>query len=842
MYMGAMMIISRRLILILPVLAIGGAAVCHAKSKLPENTPAPDLTKVVIADLSHTYHLGPTGARGWIHKISSYATPDDFEGYFTNKDARQILVTAVEQGSPADGMLAAGDVILGAGKDPFDMDARKAIADAIDEAETEEHKGVLRLLRWRPDTPDKEDATGRSKGKSEWVELQLKVMGAYSDTAPYECPKSKAIIDQTAALIFNEKRTDRLHIAALGLLATGEERYIAAVRKYIHEKGLANPKMKLSVETAQGSSAWNWSYSAILLGEYYLLTGDKDVLPALETYAVTLAMGQSIAGNWGHKMADYAYNDGKAHGRLTGYGALNVVGLPCFMAMNFAEKCGIRHPELTRAIARSSDFFGYYAGKGTIPYGHHHPLEYMVTNNGMSGSSAITFALQGDTERAGFFSRLSAAAHTKTEVGHTGTFFGTFWTPLGANLAGPDTCAAFFKEHRWIHTLARTWKGGFVYQAPGGRFGGSSESYYGLSSDGAHLIFYATPRRKLVITGRDPNQSIWLMGEEAGEAVAAGVLDYGSRSEAQLLALLEHPVPMVRRKAADALGTRMGDFVGPLRTMLASGSRDARVGAAHGLAALKERAAPAIDDLVAVIGNPKENLWVRNRALFALPSIGKPALGAVEGLLKISLVDKPEDPRGDLDKEIALTVSRLVEDPYQADLDRDLFYPAITKFLDHPHHDTRTAAMKLLHDIPLEDFHLMADEIIHVIRNNDQSYETYHHDAARAAGLAILVRLRIRDGINLCLETIELTTWGQKWRVSGKNGRLATLASYGADAQSVLPQLKEMRANRKLGENVDEFLNAIEQSTETRKLISLDDAIETGRQQATPGAKHAEAD
>ena len=71
------------------------------------------------------------------------------------------------------------------------MNARKAIADAIYQAESKQSKGVLRLLRWHPANPDKAGVTTRSKGSSKWVELQLKVMGSYSDTAPYNCPKTE---------------------------------------------------------------------------------------------------------------------------------------------------------------------------------------------------------------------------------------------------------------------------------------------------------------------------------------------------------------------------------------------------------------------------------------------------------------------------------------------------------------------------------------------------------------------------------------------------------------------------------------------------------------------------
>ena len=143
--------------------------------------------------------------------------------------------------------------------------------------------------------------------------------------------------------------------------------------------------------------------------------------------------------------------------------------------------------------------------------------------------------------------------------------------------------------------------------------------------------------------------------------------------------------------------------------------------------------------------------------------------------------------------------------------------------------------MKLISDIPLADFHIMADEIIDVIRCTDTSYHTYHNDRDRAAGFAILDKLNI-DAIDLCMETLETNKWGQKWRVHGKNGRLATLVKYGANAKRVLPQLKEMRNGKSslghLGASSDEFIKAIEESTQTRKLISLEDAKKTGCEKA----------
>ena len=72
-----------------------------------EAFPAPpDLTQGGKPDNEHRWTLGATGARGWVW--SRYVA-----GGSQNLDARQILVTDVAKGSPADGVLENGDVVTG---------------------------------------------------------------------------------------------------------------------------------------------------------------------------------------------------------------------------------------------------------------------------------------------------------------------------------------------------------------------------------------------------------------------------------------------------------------------------------------------------------------------------------------------------------------------------------------------------------------------------------------------------------------------------------------------------------------------------------------------------------
>ena len=120
----------------------------------------------------HDWNLGATGLRGWM-RCDKLVT----------SDAREIAITKVEKGSPADGVLAVGDVILGVGGKPFSFDPRTEIGKALTLAESEAGNGNLSLTRLRA-------------GNSTEVVLKLPVLGTYSATAPYDCPKSKRILER----------------------------------------------------------------------------------------------------------------------------------------------------------------------------------------------------------------------------------------------------------------------------------------------------------------------------------------------------------------------------------------------------------------------------------------------------------------------------------------------------------------------------------------------------------------------------------------------------------------------------------------------------------------------
>ena len=230
----------------------------------------PDLTKTTPAKTDKSYNLGPTGTLGWMY----------VEAGMTVK-SRQILITAVEKGSPADGALEVGDVILGVFGKPFTEDARKSFGWAIGRAETEDAHGILPLIVWH-------------KGKTRSVDLKLQVIGDYSDTSPYDCPKATKILEHGLVLIAKDIGKDnRFFINELALLASGKPEYLGLVRKTAHEVAARTPDLdKLWQDsTPGGMHTWGFACHNLFLTEYYLATGDKAVLPPIRAYTARIARG-----------------------------------------------------------------------------------------------------------------------------------------------------------------------------------------------------------------------------------------------------------------------------------------------------------------------------------------------------------------------------------------------------------------------------------------------------------------------------------------------------------------------------------------------------------------------
>ena len=758
---------------------------CQQAFAQPKNPVPPDLTKEKPADTKLTYNLGATGLRGWI-----YTKPANFfesQQGRTTTFSRQILVTHVGAKSPADGVIKINDVILGVDDKPFADDARKSIALSIQEAEKETNQGKLHLLVWR-------------QGKTEKVQLKLRVMGSYSATAPFNCPKSKLIFDEACKVLANEPLRDDMWgaVNGLALMATGNPEYLPRVKALAHKIG---PK-SLKLELKDGMFMWDWGYRNVFLCEYYLLTGDKDVLPAINEYAISLAKGQSMYGTFGHGIAKLT-PDGQLHGSIPPYGPVNAAGLIANMAIVMGKNCGVKHPEIEPAVDRASKFFGYFVDKGAIPYGEHMPWPNHE-NNGKNAMTALLFGLQGNRIReTQFWAKMVTASYQNREYGHTGQGFSYLWGALGANTGGPDALAAYFNQASWHFDLVRRSDGSFTYDG-GEQFGpGKTDdntyygksSYYGLSPAATYVLTYSIPLKKIAITGRGVDQASWLTKKEVADAIASGRfdLDRKNKTNEELIEAMGDWSPVVRGWAAEELGKRpeRKELVPRLIVLAEGPDYRKRQGAAETLGYINS--AEALPVLVRLLTH--EDRWLRVKAANALRNMGDTAKPVVPEMLKAVVVTA--EPLAPIvwDDPIQLTHGELAAALFKGllrtsikGIDPELLYPAIRAISKNADGMARAQLTHTItNQLTLEDVQALAPDILLAI-DIPSPADTMFANEIRMAGLRALSKYNFREGIRVSLK------FAQTQSPHGSEKRMGEimkeLLRYGSAAKEVLPDLK----------------------------------------------------
>ena len=775
----------------------------------PPVTP-PDFTAdpTLPASAKHDWTLGPTGARGW---------------YFTAKghsrDARQILVTDVATGSPAEGVLRKSDVILGVNGSPFTDDARVQFAKAITAAES--GTGVLAFLRWRD-------------GKSEPVEIKLAVLGSYGAIAPYDCTKSQRILELGCAALAKRmaspdypRKLDAIprSLNALALLASGNPDYLPLVEK---------EAQWAAAFTTDGYLSWYYGYLMIFLGEYVSATGDTSLLPGLQRLALKTARGQSGVGTWGHRFA-------VSGGNLGGYGAMNQPGLSLTIGMVLAREAGVNDPDLDRAITKSAGFLRWWVNKGAVPYGDHQPYP-AHEDNGKCAAAAVLFDLLGDREAAEFFAKMATAAYSERERGHTGNYFNYLWALQGVARCGPHALGAYLQEQSWYYDFARGWDGVFLYQ-PSPEGAEEYRAYTKWDCSGNHLIAFALPLKTLRLTGKKPFTTPTLSPTEAADIIAAGrdfaftgdENRYEQRNTEDLLSGLGSWSPFVRKRCAAALGKREGDHLPALLKLLAGNQRDARYGAIEALGALGPRADAAGPQLRTALQD--SDPWVQCLAAEAITFLGPAERKAsVSDLLAVTVRTHPADPRRHTALAASLALFRaypgvrapksILEDSLDG-VDRAQLYPALQALLTHQDSIARGTAARSYQNLDDRDVVQLLPHIVRAIKEMAPSNEMFA-DGPRLAGLDLLSRLGIREGMELCVATIEPDRWGERNRSSQC---LAYLVRYGAHAKALLPKLNEIRqylatVKKVPADNLkafDEHLATIAASTEMPVLVGMTD-------------------
>ena len=781
--------------------------------------------------------LGPTGAHGYI-----WATRETL-----TSEARMIVIKGVDKGMPAEGVLKAGDVILGIDGKPFASDVRKALAAAITDAEKKENAGKLVLTIWRG-------------GKKRQAQLKLPVLGSFSKTSPQKYNKTEAIV-KAACKVIVARGIDKAGngvascIDALGLLATGDKRYWPVVRRYI---GTLDKTSK-----AEGfEKKWTWpvAYGNLLMCEYYLLSKDKTALSIIKTYSNRIAMGRSGVGTWGHTFADPAQNNGKPFGMEPGYGAMNQIGLTCALSLVLAQKCGVDNQQIATAIRKSIQVLSFSVDKGSLAYGGPKAWEGTHENNGVSSQAAVLFDILGNKPAATFYTHLTLASYKEREYGHTGHFFNWNWGALGAARAGKDAATSFTQNTRWFTELERRPNGSSVYQFQLANM--DHGKYRNWSTTGSRLLQHCLPRKQLYITGKGGGVVDPITGRELREIVQAQEITPGKdHSVDDLLAFLGHWSPKIRSLAARELHNRDTDVVDKLIAMLDSDNRYARYGACLGLRTSGRGSEEAVKALIEK-GVKSESFTMRYfaiRAFMANPywkreghKLGNgvthertlaPAIHlAFTDLVHAIFRDYPDDPglwthalaaqaifgntmlrdRGPAGKGL-LASNRKAWDA----IDLDTRIKVMEKLLRHDDGWVRAT-------VGYHYANLSTSELTKLMPAIHRAVEVQAPGGAmfggkvRLEGLRILVKHNIKEGVKAGFEwSIVTPGWGDNAR---KSQGFPVLANYGAALKPYLPEIQ-----RAIGSKIKKLKSKKTKNQEDlRDLKTMEQALKKAKSAPAP--------
>ncbi|MBT3199289.1 MAG: hypothetical protein HN350_05185 [Phycisphaerales bacterium] len=305
---------------------------------------------------------------GWFMNVG----PTGLRARITHEHPAYFTIKFVFDKSPAAGKITAGDIVIGANgkimttphrfsrRSPTWQGPMTGMAKLIEESQSKD--GKLNLIVW----------PGGDKAKQKTVTLQLKPVGQFSPTYPFNCSRSDKLIKSLCDFLAREYKRDgkflsRTHThstCVLALMASGDRRYAPIIKKCVS----AYVSKRYSPDNGGGFPVWGWGYDGIVMGEYYLLTKDRSLIPAAASLAKAFELGQDYrSGGYSHKPFPFIQKR-IASGGAKGYGAMSQPGGLAMIAMSLFEQAGLANSKRAHQRLHQSYLFSWSPG-GEIGYG-----------------------------------------------------------------------------------------------------------------------------------------------------------------------------------------------------------------------------------------------------------------------------------------------------------------------------------------------------------------------------------------------------------------------------------------------------------------------------------------
>ena len=339
-------------------------------------------------------------------------------------------------------------------------------------------------------------------------------------------------------------------------------------------------------------------------------------------------------------------------------------------------------------------------------------------------------------------------------------------------------------------------------------------------------IIYLTGKRASVVPQLDAAAAGELIRDGRGWSNKDRDSAYDKLSEDQLLERLSSWSPIVRERAAMALARNKKSPVPALVKMLDSSRIETRYGACQALAMLKGAAAPAVPDLKEALKH--KDLWLRIEAAEALAAIGAPAMSALPELLEmIAKGPTKEDPRAMEQRYLSFAVFGQMLKNSVDGADQDMLRKAVVAGLQNEDGRARGTVGGIYGKLSYEQIEPLLPAIHEAIVKPAPSGIMFA-SGVRLAGLEVLAKHEIKEGIPLCLDVMEIDKWGKQDRIKQC---LKILGRYGGAAKPMLPRLlqleKDLMAHREarnlqpIIEEVRSLMKDIEKAPESTGLGTL---------------------
>jgi len=414
----------------------------------------PDAT----APISHVQRFGPVGL-----------SIDLIQPAFT------MQIQGVEAGSPAmKAGLKQGMIIHSInGEKLAEIDPRIQLGNMITKAEAADGK-IAMVVSNKPDSEIRE------------VVMQIPVLGQFSKTWPLNCPKSDKIVRNFAEYLKAGGNQGFGSFGPLFLLSTGDASDLEYVRKWARSQ-----PSKIKGFHTWYSGLGNWA-----LCEYYLRTGDQEVLPAIQAVADAIAESENNGG-WGNRapIGNLNYGGGGGH--------LNAGGVHAATMLILAKECGAKVPD--ESLLRVVSHFYRWAGRGNISYGNNKP-ESGYTDNGKNGGLTLIMAAAASLTPNGEDSMYAKARDISALFsfpstsfmlhGHTGGGIGEIFRSAAMGLLHekrPQLYREFMDQRRWHYELSRRYDGSFAIL--------DGERYDTEEWGAGYALSFTMPRKMLRLTG-----------------------------------------------------------------------------------------------------------------------------------------------------------------------------------------------------------------------------------------------------------------------------------------------------------------------------------------------------